>query len=70
MDLIKHPGHGPSKLIKQSNCLVLTKTLMSCVCKRCQDKVVAFLVLYFDDILLIGNDTSLIWRTWEKRATS
>ena len=31
-----------------------------CVCKRHQDKVVMFLVLYFDDILLIGNDVGVI----------
>jgi hypothetical protein len=31
-----------------------------CVYKRCQDKVVTFLVLYVDDILLIGNDVGVL----------
>ena len=31
-----------------------------CVYKRHQDKVVIFLVLYVDDILLIGNDVGII----------
>ena len=30
------------------------------VCKRHQDKVIIFLVLYVDDILLIGNDVGII----------
>jgi hypothetical protein len=30
------------------------------VYKRCHDKVVTFLLLYVDDILLIGNDVSII----------
>jgi hypothetical protein len=36
------------------------------VYKRCQDKVVTFLVLYVVDILLIGNDvgTLLTVRSW------
>ena len=31
-----------------------------CVYKRHQDKVVMFLVLYVDDILLIGNDVGIM----------
>ena len=31
-----------------------------CVYKRHQDKVVMFLVLYVDDILLIGNDVGVM----------
>ena len=31
-----------------------------CVYKKSQGKVVAFLVLYVDDILLIGNDVSML----------
>ena len=31
-----------------------------CVYKRHQDKVVTFLVLYVDDILLIGNDVRVM----------
>ena len=31
-----------------------------CVYKRHQDKVVIFLVLYVDDILLIGNDIGVM----------
>ena len=32
----------------------------SCVYKKCEGKVVAFLVLYIDDILLIGNDVAAL----------
>ena len=32
-----------------------------CVYKRYQDKVVMFIVLYVDDILLIGNDVGVMW---------
>ena len=31
-----------------------------CVYKKSQGKVVAFLVLYIDDILLIGNDVGML----------
>ena len=34
--------------------------LVPCVYKRHQDKVVMFLVLYVDDILLIGNDVGVM----------
>ena len=60
MDLSQHLGHGTSNLIKQSNHLVLNKILMNRVYKRHQDKVVMFLVLYVDDILLIGNDVGVM----------
>ena len=60
MDLTKHLGHGTSDLIKQSSHLVLNKILMIHVYKRHQDKVVMFLVLYVDDILLIGNDVGVM----------
>ena len=32
----------------------------SCVYKRCNGNVVIFLVLYVDDILLIGNDVGVL----------
>ena len=32
-----------------------------CVYKKVQDKVVVFLILYVDDILLIGNDVGVIY---------
>ena len=37
-----------------------------CVYKRCSDNVVVFLILYVDDILLIGNDvgTLSLVRVW------
>ena len=61
MDLSKHLGHGTSDLIKQSSHLVLKKNLDEpCVYKRNQDKVVMFIVLYVDDILLIGNDVGVM----------
>ena len=60
MDLSKHLGHGTSDLIKQSNHLVLNKIFEPCVYKRHQDKVVMFLMLYVDDILLIGNDVGVM----------
>ena len=61
MDLSKHLGHGTLDLIKQSSHLVLNKNLDEpYVYKRHQDKVVMFLVLYIDDILLIGNDVMII----------
>ena len=31
-----------------------------CVCKKCEGKVVSILVLYVDDILLIGNDVAAL----------
>ena len=52
-----------------------------CVYKKCKRSVVMILILYADDILLIGNDVRalsaiksgwqiiLIWRTWENQAT-
>ena len=56
MDLSKHLGHGTSSLIKQSNHLIFEQNIDEpCVYKTHQDKVVIFLVLYVDDILLIGN---------------
>ena len=56
MDLSKHLGHGTSSLIKQSNQFDFEQNIDEpCVYKTHQDKVVIFLVLYVDDILLIGN---------------
>ena len=60
MDLSKHLGHRTSNLIKQSSHLVLNKILMIHVYKRHQDKVLMFLVLYVDDILLIGSDVGVM----------
>ena len=31
-----------------------------CIYKKCEEKVVCFLVLYVDDILLIGNDVAVL----------
>jgi hypothetical protein len=31
-----------------------------CLYKKCQDKIVIFLVLYVDDIMLIGNDVGIL----------
>ena len=60
MDLSKHLDHGISDLIKQSSHLVLQNLDEPCVYKSHQDKVVMFLVLYVDDILLIGNDVGVM----------
>ena len=41
-----------------------------CVYKRCSGNVVVFLILYVDDILLIGNDVGnlssvKVWLSWQ-----
>jgi hypothetical protein len=60
MDLSMHPDHGTSALRRQSNISVLSKTLMSHMHKKCQDKIVTLLMLYVDDIMLIGNNVETL----------
>lgn len=58
MDLCEHPNHGTSGLIKLLSLLGFEQIDDEpCVYNKQQDRVVTFLVLYVDDILLIGNDT-------------
>ena len=58
---LKHLDHGTSDLIKQSSDLSFEQKLDEpCMYKRHQDKVVIFLVLYVNDILLIGNDVGIM----------
>ena len=59
MDLSKHLGHGTSNLIKQSSKSVLNKILMNHVCTK-DINLKWYLVLYVDDILLIGNDVGVM----------
>ena len=54
MDLNKYLGHGTLDLIQQSSHLVLNKILMNHVCTK-DINLKWYLVLYVDDILLIGN---------------
>ena len=51
-----HLRVGISDLMRQSNSLVFHKIWMSLVCTRRLVGAVVFLVLYVDDILLIGNN--------------
>ena len=58
MDLSKYLDHGTSDLIKSFG---FEQNLDEpCVYKRHRDKVIMFLVLYVDDILLIGNDVGVM----------
>ena len=49
MDLSKHLADGKSKTLERSED-------ESCVYVKASGSIVSFLVLYVDDILLIGND--------------
>ena len=56
MDLSKHQGVGIKDLTKKSKGLVLNKILMSHVyIKKASESIVMFLILYVDDIILMGN---------------
>ena len=57
MDLSRHLGVGIFDLTKRSSRLVSCRIRMNLACTR---KVVSFLVLYVDDILLIGNDVAAL----------
>ena len=57
MDLSKPPGLGTYVLMRRSRHTVSSKMSMSLVYfVHIDDKKVVFLVLYVDDILLIGKD--------------
>ena len=57
MDLSKHLGHGNVRFDQLIKSFDFEQNLDEpCVYKRHRDKVIMFLVLYVDDILLIGND--------------
>ena len=61
MDLSKYLDLGILALIKPLNLMVLIKCLdESRVYKKCDGSVVVFLVLYVNDILLIGNDVGVL----------
>ena len=61
MDLSKYLDLGILALIKPLNLMVLIKCLdKSRVYKKCDGSVVVFLVLYVNDILLIGNDVGVL----------
>ena len=62
MNLSRHQGLGTSGLISRSSHLILTSVLMNSVCTRdVADCGGGFLVLYVDDIPLIGtNDGKIV----------
>ena len=60
MDLSKRLGLKTLVLVKPLSLLVLINALTSRVYKKRSGNVVVFLVLYVDDILLIGNDVGAL----------
>ena len=67
MDLSKHLGHGNVRFDQLIKSFDFEQNLDEpYVYKRHWDKVVMFLVLYVDDILLIGNDIGvmLLVKVW------
>ena len=60
MVLSKHQELGTFVLMIKTNHLVSSKMLMNPIYKKVSESAIAFLVLYVDDILLIGNDIGLL----------
>ena len=60
MDLSKRLGLGTLVLIRPLSLIVFINALTSRVYKKCSGDVEVFLVLYVDNILLIGNDVGIL----------
>ena len=72
MGLSKHLGVGIFVLMKRSKSLISSCEENPCVYKKFSGSKVALLVLYVDDILLIGNDIPMLEsvKGWLKKCFS
>ncbi|GJX75784.1 retrotransposon protein, putative, ty1-copia subclass [Tanacetum coccineum] len=60
MDLSKHLGNGISDLMMKSRNSVSLKIVMSHVYQKASGSYVTFLILYVDDILIMGNNIPML----------